>query len=671
MDCHGPSCPETAGQELESEISDLITQRRLLSSSGPPTAEKAAARRTIGKQLQAAIRKKRQDDKSRKMSAILNEFRGLSRLTALTGQSRKKLLVEVQGEDGTIHREKEDIAEVFAKFYEQLYSNTCSADPEKIYHIEGDDTMDPFTMEELQQAIRVTKLGRSCDKLGITAEMFKVECPLLHQLILDAFNHIMRPTEQAPLDWLQARISVIYKKGDTTLPSNYQPIAILSLLYKLFSRMLCGRLRKTIESQQSIDQAAYRKGFSTEDHLLTLTLLLEASSEWSTEVWIGLIDFEKAFDTVEHEPLWKALAEQGVKKQYIDMLKRVYKQQTATVKAGVESREFSIPKGVWQGDPISSLLFVAVMESIFRSLKQRWGHLNARRTGTYYGVVIDNPADPLTNLLFADDVVLVASCRRDISRMIADLDKNAVKFGLKIHTGKTAVLTNAEGNRPDSVKCGVADVKVVPRGGTEKYLGRKLSIDKLHETEVANRVATGWCAFRWLKDVLCNRSLPLKDRFRLFESCISPCVLYACGTWTLTVGLALQIQSAQRRMLRWLVGLRRETEEPWIEFIRRSTHVSERLARENGVQDWLDVQRLRKWKLAGNAARRTDRRWSNRLLDWKPHFRALPYRKVGRPCLRWSDAISDVAGGEWIKVACDEGLWLTLSYEYRRKLESE
>ena len=120
-----------------------------------------------------------------------------------------------------------------------------------------------------------------------------------------------------------------------------------------------------------------------------------------------------------------------------------------------------------------------------------------------------------------------------------------------------------------------------------------------------------------------------------------------------------------------MVGPRRETEEPWIDFIRRSTHVSERLARENGVQDWLDVQRLRKWKLAGNAARRTDRRWSNRLLDWKPHFRTLPYRKVGRPCLRWSDPISDVAGGEWIKVACDKGLWLTLSYEYRRKLESE
>ena len=135
------------------------------------------------------------------------------------------------------------------------------------------------------------------------------------------------------------------------------------------------------------------------------------------------------------------------------------------------------------------------------------------------------------------------------------------------------------------------------------------------------------------------------------------------------VDLSLQIQAAQRKMLRWLVGLRRETEEPWIDFIKRSTHISERLAREHGVPDWLDTHRSRKWKLAGTVARRTDIRWSKRLLGWKPHFRTIPYRDVGRPCLRWSDAIADVAGGDWAKAVADEGLWMALSYAFRRQLE--
>ena len=121
-------------------------------------------------------------------------------------------------------------------------------------------------MEELQQTIRDTKPGRSGDKFEVTAEMFKVDCPLLLQLMLGAFNHITQVNEQTPLDWLQdllqARISVIYKEDEATLLGNYRPIAILSSMYKLFSRMLCSRLRETLDSQQSIDQAANRRASS-------------------------------------------------------------------------------------------------------------------------------------------------------------------------------------------------------------------------------------------------------------------------------------------------------------------------------------------------------------------------------------------------------------------------
>ena len=59
------------------------------------------------------------------------------------------------------------------------------------------------------------------------------------------------------------------------LPANYRPIAIVPILYKLFSRMLCARLTSQLIAEQSCDQAAYRTGFSTEDHLLSLTLLVD------------------------------------------------------------------------------------------------------------------------------------------------------------------------------------------------------------------------------------------------------------------------------------------------------------------------------------------------------------------------------------------------------------
>ena len=127
-----------------------------------------------------------------------------------------------------------------------------------------------------------------------------------------------------------------------------------------------------------------------------------------------LVDFEKAFDTVEHEPLWQVLEEQGVHPAYVHLLKTLYKEQSATVTAGCKSRSFKLERGVKQGDPISALLFIVVMEAIFRKLKSRWRSLNVKRKSHYHGVVVDDPDDPLTNLRFADDVLLFSTCRADI-----------------------------------------------------------------------------------------------------------------------------------------------------------------------------------------------------------------------------------------------------------------
>ena len=48
-----------------------------------------------------------------------------------------------------------------------------------------------------------------------------------------------------------------------------------------------------IEVYPNDHQAAYRGGFSTEDHSLSLALLLETSAEWNVHLWLGLVDSEK------------------------------------------------------------------------------------------------------------------------------------------------------------------------------------------------------------------------------------------------------------------------------------------------------------------------------------------------------------------------------------------
>ena len=251
----------------------------------------------------------------------------------------------------------------------------------------------------------------------------------------------------------------------------------------------------------------------------------------------------------------------------------------------------------------------------------------------------------MTNLRFADDVLLIAGSLADGGKMIKDLKAESKKFGLILHPGKAKILTNTQGRRPGSIDCKGQPVEILAEGSAERYLGRQLAVEDYHGTELSHRLQSGWKTFFKYKDTLCNRQLALKLRIKLFESVVTPCILYACGTWTMTVESDNLLRTARRKMLRWMVQVRRAPDEDWVEYIRRATHRCEELATVHGATDWIELQRKRKLKLAGQTARRTDGRWNKRLLDWTPWFRTVPRRDVGRPKKRWDDDLVDLAGG--------------------------
>ena len=163
-------------------------------------------------------------------------------------------------------------------------------------------------------------------------------------------------------------------------------------------------------------------------------------------------------------------------------------------------------------------------------MKERWQKLNSKRTGRYYGIVIDDSAHLLTNLRFADDILLTAGSRQDVAKMISDLAREAAKYGLKVHMGKTVVLTNTLQEAMQTVKCMGQNVRVAGGHEAERYLGMKMAMAEHHLTEVVNRLSSILAAFFLYKAALCHRRVPLADRVRLFDAVVKPCVLYACAT---------------------------------------------------------------------------------------------------------------------------------------------
>ena len=120
------------------------------------------------------------------------------------------------------------------------------------------------------------------------------------------FNNILK-SKTIPKEWKEAKIIILHKKGDRKDIKNYRPISLLSHIYKLFTRALQKRLESILDDSQPREQAGFRKGCSTTDHLQTINQIIEKCNEFNKPLCISFIDYEKAFDSVEHEAILKAL----------------------------------------------------------------------------------------------------------------------------------------------------------------------------------------------------------------------------------------------------------------------------------------------------------------------------------------------------------------------------
>ena len=117
----------------------------------------------------------------------------------------------------------------------------------------------------------------------------------------------------------------------------------------------------------------------------------------------------------------------------------------------------------------------------------------------------------LTNLRFADDVLLVAKTLPQLTSMLEQLAQEAKQCGLELHPEKTKILSNVTNktgrNAKRQVDVDAMKIAILPYEESTKYLGRMVSFNKPDETEVENRIQAAWRAF-----VACIRSPSISSK---------------------------------------------------------------------------------------------------------------------------------------------------------------
>ena len=359
--------------------------------------------------------------------------------------------------------------------------------------------------------------------------------------------------------------------------------------------------------------------------------------------------------------LWKVLRDQGVPADYICLLQRLYSAAQAYVRTDVSSRLFHICRGVRQGDPISPLLFITIMEHIFTRLKAEWKRANVRRKGPEFGIRVCGDGDTLTNLRFADDCILFAQSKSDAQKMLRRFMEVSAEYGLLVHPGKTKLMAWTHSSFGcQSLQIGANTFMILDESDSEKYLGRKLCLNGCQSTELQHRIASGWAKFQSFRGELMGRNYSIKSRLRLFEAVVSTTVLSGSCTWALTHTMNQTLDRVRRRMLRLVLRIFRKkicesdevSLESWPEYLKRSARIIGDFDAAFKLSPWSLQAKARKWRFAGDLVRSCDSRWSKVVLDWMP---ACGKRSAGRPITRWVDDIERYAGGDWEKLAANPG----------------
>ena len=170
----------------------------------------------------------------------------------------------------------------------------------------------------------------------------------------------------------------------------------------------------------------------------------------------------------------------------------------------------------------------------------------------------DKTEDCLTNLRFADDVLLFSTSLEKLRDMLCEFKTSTEAVGLGIHPDKTKILSNQDKVKAKEITVNNIKIEVLAKGDSARYLGQKNTFEEQETEEIKNRLKAAWAAFHKYRQELTSKDYRLCHRLRLFGMVITPALTYASGTWALTLKHEKMIKTAQRKMLRLIVQTKRK-----------------------------------------------------------------------------------------------------------------
>lgn len=389
---------------------------------------------TKGAQIRAGIKWIEEGEKCNKFFLNLEKSR-----------AHNNTIHRIKDTSGNIVTNEKQILSVMSTFYENLYKEPKEnsqiqndsakfvegLEVPKLSTEEADLCEDDLSAAEILKALKTMKNGSSPGTDGIPVEFYKFFWNDIKEPLLACFKYSLEANDLA---YSQKRgvISLIPKSNelDREEISNWRPITLTNVDYKILTKALAFRLRLVIHKIVSNDQKGFIKGRNASQLLREIDDIIEHEKAIESQSLIFSIDYRKAFDTISTQFLKNVFGYFGFGpafQQWIGLI--LHDRKTCIKNGGHVSADFDMQRGVRQGCPISPLIFVLAVEIMSLKIKQ---------DKDIKGITIGSFNTRIKQ--YADDTTFLLKDTADLKIVIDILEQFSLCSGLTLNKSKSKIL---------------------------------------------------------------------------------------------------------------------------------------------------------------------------------------------------------------------------------------
>ena len=537
------------------EIQEAIKVRKLCSRNHRRALGEERRNRCEGRDSSQRAWQEYKVAKERVQMLIQNEMRRLdqSRMKEILGAprgNRSKLFWDyIRGEEKRVDGKGSSKAYTVAEMNAAMKKLFCTGEGDSGVPGGGrSDTGIRTTVGEIKKVVSRMKTKGAAGPDGISLEMMEFMGDIYWEYLVREFNSIFAG-EALPKGWGVGRIALIPKDGvDNEQLENRRPITITAIAYRIFMRIYKDRVQNFLEGSGLLGewQCGFRKGRKLEDHIFILSQVVEMSRLTKQGCIAAFLDLRKAYDMVDRRVMYGVLEREGIPTPWIELLGDIYTGNKIVLQmGGVSSEYFSVERGLRQGCPASSILFLAYIEGVARGVYNSGLGWTMGRNGSEIRIPI---------LLFADDMVLLGRDTPELQKLLDICGGEAQRIAMEFNEKKSAVVV-FQGHK--GRECLSIAGKTLPFGDQYKYLGITFcnagEVMKA-EGEIKKRKAEKGRAIVKAKALWSfSKFVVTRD---IWRAVFVPAIGFADAVVVLGTGVQDKLEKIQREVIRYALGCR-------------------------------------------------------------------------------------------------------------------